>query len=94
MNPRFLECVKRLPTDWVADLDAFDAIKVEHDTERVISAGHPDVHNLAPYSAFTSFEVGRRAAILEFDQLPEKIPRLNGLADVAPEVVFLSLIHI
>ena len=68
-------------------MDAFDAVKVKHDAQRVISARHPNVHNLAPHPAFASLEVGRSTTVLEFDQFPEKVARLNGLANMAPKMV-------
>ena len=88
MNPSFLERIECLPTDRVANLDAFDAIKVKDDAKRVIPTRHPNVDNLSSYPAFTSFDIGRGAAVLEFDQLSKKIARLNGLTNMAPKMVF------
>ncbi|MED6318690.1 MAG: hypothetical protein VX451_01195, partial [Candidatus Thermoplasmatota archaeon] len=57
VNPRFLERIKRLPRDRIADLDALDTVKVEDDAKGIVTTWHPDVDHFAPHPAFASLQV-------------------------------------
>ena len=61
------------PGNWVANLDAFDAVEIEHDAQRVVLTRHPNVDHFTSYTTFASLEVGGRSSILEFDQFPQQI---------------------
>ena len=88
MNPGLLEGVECFPGNRVANLDAFDAVEIEHDAQRVVPTRHPNVDHFTSYTALPALEVGCRSSILEFDQLPQQIACFNGLANMTPEVVF------
>ena len=87
MNPRFLERIKRLPRDRIADLDALDTVEVKDDAKGVVTTWHPDVDHFAPHPAFASLQIGGRSAILELDEFTQQVAGLDRLADVAAQMV-------
>ena len=88
VNPRFLERVKRLPRDRVTNLDALDAVKVEHDAKRVVATRHPDVDHFPSHSALAALQVRGRPAVLEFDQFTQEVTGLDRLTNMATQMVF------
>ena len=88
MDPGFLKMVKGLPTHRVADLDAFDAVKIKHDTKRVVAAWHPNINHFPAHPALAARQIRGGPAVLQFNLFPKQIGRLNGLAHMASQMVF------
>ena len=88
VNPCFLERVKRLPRDRVTNLDALDAVEVEHNAKRIVAARHPYVHDFPADPALAALEVGGRSPVLKLDEFTQEIAGLNRLTNVATQMVF------
>ena len=82
MNPRLLQFVHDFPRNRLADLDLHNSVKVEDDSQRVVTARHPDIDDFAAAADLAASQFSGDAAVLEFNQLLDEVEWFYRLSDM------------